>query len=229
MGITSALCSHHSIPRGGDAHPTLLVCHEGHPVSKLLGDVSPALPEGSEGWAIGTTQGSKAQDAQSRAAVCHGAGQLGRAPYGRLWLNTVGMLPTPQGGGLQRERVLRPSQLSPSSAPRNYKAAEAWLRQGEAYHSHPEASPPVSMRVRGCSPGRWPLTHTQSQRKCPAPKTRGAAQGLSTCAEFCTQPRGRLPAATSGLLERWGTLQTEPVQAECTGGPCKGQTADPSP
>lgn len=23
----SALCSHHSIPRGGDAHPTLLVCH----------------------------------------------------------------------------------------------------------------------------------------------------------------------------------------------------------
>lgn len=139
------------------------------------------------------------------------------------------MPPTPQGGGLQRERVLRPSQLSPSSAPPNYKAAEAWLRQEEAYHSHPEASLPVSMRVRGCSPGRWPLTHAQSQRECPAPQTQGAAQGLSTCAEFCTQPRGRLPAATSGLLERWGTLQTKPGQAECTCGPCKEQTADPSP
>lgn len=101
--------------------------------------MSPALPEGNEGWAIGTIQGSKAQDAQSRAAVCHGAGQLGRAapggaPYGRPWFNTVGIPPTPQGGGLQRERVLRPSQLSLSSAPPNYKAAEAWLRQGEAYH-----------------------------------------------------------------------------------------------
>lgn len=85
------------------------------------------------------------------------------------------------------------------------------------------------MWVRGCGPGRWPLTHAQSQRECPAPQTQEAAQGLSTSAEFCTQPPGRLPAATSGLLERRGTLQTEPVQAECTGGPHKEQIADPSP
>lgn len=56
--------------------------------------MSLALPEGNESWAISTTQGSKAHDAQSKAAVCYHTGQLGRAapgraPYGRSWFDTV--------------------------------------------------------------------------------------------------------------------------------------------
>lgn len=219
----SALCSHHSIPRGGDAHLTLLVCHEGHPVPKLLGDASSALPEGKEGWAISTTRGSKAHDAQSKAAVCHRTRQLGRAvpgraPYGRPWFNTVGILPIPQGSGLQRERVLRPSQLSLSSALPNYKATEAWPRQGEA-QKYPHWSP---CRCADAVPGDG---HSHTHR---ATNTRGSTGLAHMCSSALSLLVGFL-LPPWGLLERWVTLQTKPVQVECTGGPCKEQTADPSP
>lgn len=48
----SALCSYHSIPRGGNAYPPCSFCWSRSSCPSCWEDVSSALPEGNEGWAI---------------------------------------------------------------------------------------------------------------------------------------------------------------------------------
>lgn len=90
----------------------------------------------------------------------------------------VDIPPTPKGDELQREMVLRPPQLSLSSAPPYYKGAEAW----PITHV---TSIPTGLHIGAQMHGlrQQTLKGAQSQTESPKPKHEGQLWGLPTCAE----------------------------------------------
>lgn len=136
----------------------------------------------------------------------------------------VDIPPTPKEGGLQREMVVRPSQLSFSSALPNYKAAGAWPRQGGALRSHQKHSHRPPNRCADTWPGQWTLTRAQSQREPSTPnKYEGQLQGLPTCAESSA-----FNLILGFLL--WVPGEMSDIANQISeGSPCKEQTADFGP
>lgn len=104
-----------------------------------------------------------------------------RTHYGRAQFNMVDIPPTPKGGGLKRETVLRPPKLSlPQLHPTTKQLKPG---QGKETLTHTRSTPHAFTHVQTHGPRQGTLTCAQSQSKPHSPQHEGQLWDLLPCAE----------------------------------------------